>query len=75
MTATATAPAPTFTVVKGHPTDDELAALTTVLAELQAAAALNTDGTPAERNLWGRPSSLRHPDVFNPGAFANVTYF
>ena len=71
---TATAPAPTFTVVKGHPTDDELAALTTVLAELQAAAALTSEVSPAERNLWGR-SSQRHPDVFNPGAFANVTYF
>ncbi|WP_115685190.1 acyl-CoA carboxylase subunit epsilon [Corynebacterium senegalense] len=65
--------APTFTVVKGNPTDDEIAALTAVLAELQAAASATAE--PAERNLWGRPSSLRHPDVFNPGAFANVTYF
>ncbi|WP_342319123.1 acyl-CoA carboxylase subunit epsilon [Corynebacterium mayonis] len=65
--------APLFTVVKGNPTDDELAALTAVFAELQAAAALDAGKT--QRNLWGEPSPLRHPDVFNPSAFSNVTYF
>ncbi|SDS41590.1 acyl-CoA carboxylase subunit epsilon [Corynebacterium timonense] len=65
--------APTFSVVKGNPTDEELAALTAVLAELQAAATATAG--PDDRNLWGRPSPLRHPDVFNPGAFANITYF
>lgn len=62
--------APTFTVTKGNPTDDEIAALTAVLAELAASPA-----TERETNLWGRPTPLRHPDVFNPGAFANITYF
>ena len=65
--------APTFTVTKGNPTDDEIAALTTIIAELQAAASATAE--PTERNLWGRPTPLHHPDVFNPGAFANVTYF
>ncbi|WKD56991.1 hypothetical protein CAPI_02085 [Corynebacterium capitovis DSM 44611] len=66
---------PTFTVVKGHPTDDELAALTAVLADLQSSAAASAGPqSGADRNLWG--SDLPgHPHVFNPGAFANITYF
>ncbi|MDY5786240.1 MULTISPECIES: acyl-CoA carboxylase subunit epsilon [unclassified Corynebacterium] len=66
---------PIFSVVRGNPNEDEIAALTAVLAELQAAAAAAQAGTPKDRNLWGRPAPLSHPNVFNPGAFANVSYF
>ncbi|QPK83652.1 acyl-CoA carboxylase subunit epsilon [Corynebacterium qintianiae] len=61
-------------VVKGNPTEDEIAALTMVLADLQAAAAATR--TPGERNLWGTPNAPGHSaPIFNPGAFSNVTYF
>ncbi|SDM12934.1 Acyl-CoA carboxylase epsilon subunit [Corynebacterium mycetoides] len=63
-----------MTVVKGNPTDDEVAALTMVLAQLQAEA--KADRGPGDLNLWGRPGKLRHNEtIFNPGAFNNVTYF
>ena len=40
-----------ITVIKGNPTDDELTALTMVLADPQAAA--TNAQNPGERNLWG----------------------
>ncbi|AWB83509.1 acyl-CoA carboxylase subunit epsilon [Corynebacterium liangguodongii] len=63
-----------ITIVKGNPTDDEVAALTAVLTELEAEARAKR-GT-GERDLWGTPTLSRHfSTVFNPGAFSNVTYF
>ena len=70
-----TAPTATlFTVTKGNPTEDELAALTAVLTDLQAAAKAKQQ--PADRNTWGNPALANHAEqVFNPHAFANITYF
>ena len=63
-----------ITLIKGNPTDDELTALTMVLADLQAKATNAQD--PGERNLWGSHVTPLHPrPLFNPGAFSNVTYF
>lgn len=66
--------APVFSVVKGNPNDEELTALTTILAQLHAEA--KKAEQPAAKNLWGVPGPLAHPQpIFNAHAFANVTYF
>ncbi len=74
MTSSTASTAPLFTVTKGKPTDDELAALTTVITELQAAHKANA--TPADRNGWGAARPANHQAaVYNPHAFGNVAYF
>lgn len=66
--------APLFTVTKGQLTEDELAALTTVITELQASQ--KASATPADRNGWGTARPANHQAaVYNPHAFANVAYF
>ena len=46
-------------VLKGNPTDAEIAAVVTVLAGLGGGAA---EPGPIERNLWGHPvDKLRYP--------------
>ncbi len=65
---------PLFTVVKGNPTEEELAALTQVLTDLQQEAKSRTAG--GHRNLWGRPAPRVHgPVIFNPSAFNSQTLF
>ena len=65
---------PLFTVVKGNPTEEELAALTQVLTDLQQEAKSRTAG--GHRNLWGRPAPRVHGSViFNPSAFNSQTLF
>ena len=50
---------PEFRIVKGQPTDEELAAVVTVLA---AAAGATPAPGPQELNLWGHPvDKLRYP--------------
>lgn len=50
--------APEIRILKGRPTDDEIAALVTVLA---AAGGTSHPG-PQELNLWGHPvDKLRYP--------------
>ena len=44
--------APEFRIVKGQPTDEELAAVVAVLAAASGAAPAPG---PQERNLWGHP--------------------
>jgi hypothetical protein len=52
-------PTPEIRVVKGSPTDEELAAVVTVLAA--AAGGASAPG-PQEINLWGHPvDKLRYP--------------
>ncbi|MDO5031150.1 acyl-CoA carboxylase subunit epsilon [Corynebacterium sp.] len=62
--------APLFKVLKGNPSDDEVAALTTLLSQLDADARAKAADTRATRDLWGQPG-----DTFNPSAFRNVRYF
>lgn len=70
-----TATTPIFKVLKGNPSDDELAALTAVLSSLQQEAAARGPQA-SDRNLWGRPESRLHSQtLYNPGAFQTVTYY
>ncbi|MEZ0054217.1 hypothetical protein ABIA30_005257 [Mycobacterium sp. MAA66] len=51
--------APLFQIVKGNPSDEEIAALVTVLAGASGGSA---DVGKGERNLWGHPvTKLRYP--------------
>jgi hypothetical protein len=53
------APVSEIRVLKGNPTDPEIAAVITVLAGLSGVPA---DSGPAEINLWGHPvDKLRFP--------------
>ena len=50
---------PEIRILKGNPTDAEIAAVVTVLAGLGGGAA---EPGPIERNLWGHPvDKLRYP--------------
>jgi hypothetical protein len=63
-----------FRVVRGEPSDEEVAALTVVLA---AAASAGTPATPdaARRDLWSDPSSrMRRELRVGPGAW-RATYW
>jgi acyl-CoA carboxylase epsilon subunit len=58
-----------FRVVRGTPTDAELAALTVVLA---IAAASPPAPRPAVRSAWNDPATrLRRPLAVGPGAWRN----
>ena len=53
------APASEIRILKGNPTDAEIAALISVLA---GASGGSPDPGPTERNLWGHPvDKLRYP--------------
>ena len=53
------APASEIRILKGNPTDAEIAALVSVLAGASGGSA---DPGPTERNLWGHPvDKLRYP--------------
>ncbi len=63
---------PLLRVVRGDPTDDELAALVVVLAARHAAAAavLARRGGPAARTAWGDPvRAVRRPLPRGPDAW------
>ena len=65
---------PLFTVTKGAPTEDEIAALTAVLNDLRASQ--QAAATPADRNGWGAQRPANHnAALYNPHAFGNVAYF
>jgi Acyl-CoA carboxylase epsilon subunit len=50
--------APLFRVVKGNPSDEDIAALVTILAGASGGGA---DAGPGDRNLWGHPvTKLRY---------------
>ncbi|WP_049359570.1 acyl-CoA carboxylase subunit epsilon [Corynebacterium aurimucosum] len=66
---------PEIKVVKGNPTEDELAALRTVLAQMSA----KHSGATGERNEWGNPAErfecFGSQRIYNPSAFHTVRYF
>lgn len=55
-------PAPQITILKGHPTEEEVAALVTVVA---ASAAAPAPPREAEGNLWGHPVGRLRYSVFS----------
>lgn len=61
---------PVLRVIKGNPTDEELAALVTVLAaRAQAVQAANAE-RPPRRSAWSdRVRTLRQPLPHGPGAW------
>jgi Acyl-CoA carboxylase epsilon subunit len=62
-----------FRVVRGEPTDEELAALTVVLAA--AVAAPPADPPPRPRSAWNDPvARLRRPLAVGPGAWRTSTW-
>ena len=61
---------PLISVVRGQPTDAELAAVVTVLAARAAAAAAVAAPARASRSSWSNASRLmREPIVPGPGAW------
>jgi hypothetical protein len=61
---------PLFRVVKGNPTDEELAAIVMVLSGL-AATQKPSARANAGVDAWGRPALLLRPAVaFSPDSFA-----
>lgn len=72
--------APAFQIVKGSPSDAEVAALTMVFTQLSQQARAQAAGAGVgERNLWGRLedrySQYGAQEVFIPSAFRNVRYY
>jgi hypothetical protein len=62
-----------FRVVRGEPTDAELAALTVVLAAV--ATAPRPETRPAVRTAWNDPATrLRRPLTVGPGAWRTSTW-
>jgi hypothetical protein len=54
---------PVIKVVKGRPTDEEVAALVTVLAG--AAGGVQEDAGPTTRDLWGHPVDRLRYSIFS----------
>ncbi|MFW0784286.1 acyl-CoA carboxylase subunit epsilon [Gordonia sp. CPCC 206044] len=70
--AQTTGAAPFLRVVRGAPTDEEVAALVAVVA---AAAADGSGGAPTDtepRNEWGRPEDRLRPVWGGPSSFTNL---
>ena len=64
-----------FRVVRGEPSDTELAALTVVLAAAAAAGAAGEDTAARPRDRWSDPAAtLRTPSAVGPGAW-RTTYW
>ncbi|MER0080640.1 acyl-CoA carboxylase subunit epsilon [Corynebacterium sp. KPL2861] len=66
---------PEIKILKGNPTEEERAALSTVLKQMQK----DHSGAFGDRNHWGRPGErFDHygaQRVFNPSAFHTVRYY
>ncbi|WP_378737565.1 acyl-CoA carboxylase subunit epsilon [Nocardia brasiliensis] len=71
-TAAPAATEPLFRVVKGNPSDEELAALVCVLS---AAANSGTAGPTGPADMWGRPTFMhRGTSPFSPYAFPQLSH-
>ncbi|KAA8879756.1 acyl-CoA carboxylase subunit epsilon [Nocardia colli] len=65
------AAAPFFTVVKGNPSDEEIAALVCVLS----AAADSAAAPSGPADMWGRPTFMhRGTSPFSPYAFPQLSH-
>lgn len=66
---------PFLRIIKGNPSDVEVATLTALFATManNAASAVVPE---RERNLWGNVSErLQRPMTYNPSAFRNVSFY
>ncbi|NKY50576.1 acyl-CoA carboxylase subunit epsilon [Nocardia vermiculata] len=74
VTAPAAPAAPAIRILKGSPTDEEIAALVTVFA----AAAANSAAAPQDQgpvDNWGRPTMMhRGTSPFSPYAFPMLSH-
>lgn len=71
-------PQPMFKVLKGNPSDSDVAALSALLTQLTNEARRAGAGVSAhgERNLWGQVDErFSTPLQFNPSAFRNVRFY
>ena len=71
VTAEAKGPEPMFSVVKGQPTDEELAALVVVLSSRRGSPATGKAGPPSQWAAYWR--GLRAPITPGPGAWRQST--
>ncbi|CAM4239939.1 acyl-CoA carboxylase subunit epsilon [Nocardia ninae] len=63
---------PFFTVVKGNPSDEEIAALVCVLTAAANDSAAGPSGPP---DMWGRPTFMhRGTSPFSPYAFPQLSH-
>ncbi|APT93129.1 hypothetical protein CPHO_09770 [Corynebacterium phocae] len=62
--------APHLKVINGKPTFQEVAALATVLSQIDSEERNKAAQTGVVRDNWGQPGA-----DFNPSAFRNVRYF
>jgi len=66
---------PFLRIIKGNPSDAEVATLTALFAPVPNNAASAT-APERERNLWGNVSErLQRPMTYNPSAFRNVSFY
>lgn len=65
----ATPAEPFLAVVKGSPSDTELAALVVVLNAARASGGPAPDAKPLDR--WGAPEDRLRPDLGMPGSYLN----
>ncbi|QTI71248.1 acyl-CoA carboxylase subunit epsilon [Gordonia polyisoprenivorans] len=63
---------PFLTVVRGNPTDEDVAALVAVLAA--ASSGGGGEQTPAIRDDWGSAIDRLRPQWGGPGSFTNLRY-
>lgn len=62
---------PLLRVVRGNPTDEDLAVLVTVFA---AASGGSAEPEPQTRDDWGRPVDRLRPTWHSPTAFPNLRW-
>ena len=68
-------PKPFLRIIKGNPSDVEVATLTALFATMANNAA-SAVAPERERNLWGNISErLQQPIIYNPSAFRNVSFY
>lgn len=66
--------APFLKVLKGNPTDSQVATLAVLFAGMANAAA--DTGPKGPRNQWGSlDERLQKPMSYNPGSFQNVQFY
>ncbi|MDL9937096.1 acyl-CoA carboxylase subunit epsilon [Gordonia sp. ABSL1-1] len=64
---------PFLQVVKGNPTDEDLAVIVSLIAEAAAGGGA-ADTSTEPRNEWGRPVDRLRPSWGAPSSFTNLRY-